>query len=220
MEWIGFLPSRDRNLASATWLGRGARQASQSRQASPGNTKPGGLAGTAGLRVRPPHLGRAALLVGLYAQTLEVPEDLMSAALSALSAQSRQHLLLLALLICDQVFRGSRLSLETRVFASIGVVILLSRASCTQHSPSSATRSAASLQIVGVAVSRCQRRSARVRTASKLPGGSIFLDLLSRIAFKRAPASWTSSNQNCEYSHDCAIADSGCAITVRGDRPH
>ena len=43
-----------------------------------------------------------------------------------------------------------------------------------------------------------QARVARVRTASKLPGGDIFLDLLSRNTCKSAPASRCASNHNCK----------------------
>jgi hypothetical protein len=73
-------------------------------------------------------------------------------AVSALVVSSRLHLRVLALLILIRFAALMRRRWPRCLLG--GRNKLLSRAPCTQHSPSSATRSAASVQIVGVAALR------------------------------------------------------------------
>ena len=107
-----------------------------------------------------------------------------------LRPMSRQRLRLLALLIYDQVFCGSYASLTLGSLVCRSAIQPLSRANRAQASPQAKISNKIRQRFTDcrLVAARPQARIAPAWTAWRLPGGDIFLDLLSTDPGKCAPA--------------------------------
>ena len=107
-----------------------------------------------------------------------------------LRPMSRQRLRLLALLIYDQVFCGSYASLTPGCLRCWSAIQPLSRANRAQASPQAKISNKIRLRFTDcrLVAARRQAQFAPAWTAWRLPGGDIFLDLLSTDTRNCAPA--------------------------------
>ena len=176
--------------------------AGQGHQTS--NEQPPATQSPADSRFRRAPLGhphhRAARMVGLYAQNAGgAGGRWQRRRWQRRPLLSRQHLPFLALLIPDQVLRVLLRRHWPGCLLRSGTVN-----SFLEHHAPAQPKFSDKIRCKSSGCRCCrpalQRRFAWPRTASKLPGGDIFLDLLSRVACEAAPAGHASSNQNCGYS--------------------